>query len=81
MKKVKAKDFDAAFDRGEDVTKYLDNSKARRVNAELRRVNIDFPAWVISSLDKEARRLGITRQSLVKMWIAEKFDQDNQASD
>ena len=73
MKKVKAKDFDDAFDRGEDVTEYLDKSKARRVNAELKRVNIDFPVWVIDSLDKEARRLGITRQSLVKMWIADKF--------
>jgi len=81
MKKVKAKDFDAAFDRGEDVTKYLDKSKVRRVNAELKRVNIDFPIWVISSLDKEARRLGITRQSLVKMWIAEKFKDDNHASE
>ena len=77
MKKVKAKDFDAAFDRGEDVTQYLDKSKARRVNAELKRVNIDFPVWVIASLDKEARRLGITRQSLVKMWIAEKFNRDS----
>ena len=74
MKRIKAKDFDTAFDSGKDVTKYLDKSKARRVNERLRRVNIDFPAWVISSLDKEARRLGITRQSLVKMWIAEKFD-------
>ena len=81
MKKVKAKDFDAAFDRGDDVTKFLNKSKTRRVNAELKRVNIDFPVWVISSLDKEARRLGITRQSLVKMWIAEKFKKDNQASE
>ena len=81
MKKIKAKDFDAAFDSGEDVTKHLDRSKARRVNEELRRVNIDFPAWVISSLDREARRLGITRQSLVKMWIAEKFAKDNQVNE
>jgi hypothetical protein len=81
MKKVKAKDFDDAFDRGEDVTKYLDKSKVRRVNAELKRVNIDFPVWVIDSLDKEARRLGITRQSLVKMWIAEKFKIDSQIVD
>ncbi|MFO0415709.1 MAG: type II toxin-antitoxin system BrnA family antitoxin [Pseudomonadota bacterium] len=81
MKKVNAKDFDDAFDRGEDVTKYLDKSKARRVNAELKRVNIDFPVWVIDSLDKEARRLGITRQSLVKMWIAEKFKSDNKVSE
>ena len=50
-KKVKAKDFDDAFDRGDDVIKHLDKSKARRVNEDLRRVNIDFPAWVISSLD------------------------------
>lgn len=77
MKKTNAKDFDDAFDRGEDVTKFLDKSKARRVNAELKRVNIDFPVWVIESLDREARRLGITRQSLVKMWIAEKFKSDN----
>ncbi len=78
MKKIKAKDFDDAFDRGEDVTQNLDISKARRVNTELKRVNIDFPVWVIDSLDREARRLGITRQSLVKMWIAEKFRTDNQ---
>lgn len=77
MKKVKARDFDSAFDGGGDVTQHLDLSKARRVNAELRRVNIDFPVWVIASLDKEARRLGITRQSLVKVWIAEKFKQDD----
>ena len=81
MKKVKAKDFDSAFERGEDVTQYLDKSKARRVNTELRRVNIDFPVWVIESLDKEARRLGVTRQSLVKMWIAEKFSHDSKAID
>ncbi len=80
MKKIKAKDFDAAFDRGEDVTKHLDKSKDRRVNSELKRVNIDFPVWVITRLDKEARRLGITRQSLVKMWIADKFKGDSQAS-
>ena len=81
MKKVKTKDFDAAFDRGDDITKHLNTSKKRRVNEELRRVNIDFPAWVIDSLDREARRLGVTRQSLVKMWIAEKFDQNNPVTD
>jgi hypothetical protein len=72
MKKVKAKDLDAAFDRGEDVTKHLDKKKMRRAGNELKRVNIDFPIWVVESLDKEAARLGVTRQSLVKMWIAEK---------
>lgn len=73
MKKIKTKDFDTAFDRGEDISKYLDKTKARRVNTTLKRVNIDFPVWVIESLDKEARRLGVSRQSLVKMWIAEKI--------
>ncbi|MGI6525379.1 MAG: type II toxin-antitoxin system BrnA family antitoxin [Bdellovibrionota bacterium] len=79
MEKIKAKDFDATFKRGDDVTQYLDKSKARRVNTELKRVNIDFPVWVIASLDKEARRFGAARQSLVKMWIAEKFSQKDGA--
>lgn len=74
MKKIKSKDFDSAFDKGEDVSKHLNKSKKRRVNEQLRRVNIDFPSWVIDSLDKEAKRLGVSRQALVKMWIAEKFD-------
>lgn len=69
---MKAKDFDKAFDRGEDVTKHLDLSKAKRTNAQ-RRVNIDFPLWVIEALDTESERLGVSRQSLVKMWIAERI--------
>lgn len=73
---MKAKDFDAAFEKGENVTKRLDKSKARRVNEELRRVNIDFPAWVIAALDREASRLGVTRQSLVKIWIAERLERE-----
>ena len=80
MRKIKTKDFDEAFDRGDSVTKFLYKSKARRVNEELKRVNIDFPVWVIASLDREARRLGISRQSLVKMWIAERFSQGGQTS-
>lgn len=75
MKKIKAKNFDKSFDKGESVIKHLNVSKKRKVNEELKRVNIDFPAWVIESLDKEARRLGVSRQSLVKMWIAERFEQ------
>ena len=64
--KIKAKKLDEAFDSGEDVSAYLDKSKARRVNETQKRVNIDFPVWVIAGLDREARRLGVTRQSLVK---------------
>lgn len=73
MKKIKAKDFDRAFDEGRDVEKFLDKRTTRRVNSELKRVNIDFPLWVVERLDIEAKRLGVTRQSLVKMWIAERF--------
>ena len=71
---MKAKDFDKKFDRGEDVTAHLDMSKARRPGEEQRRVNVDFPVWMISSLDREARRLGVTRQSIIKVWIAERLE-------
>lgn len=72
---MKAEDFDARFDRGEDVTGELDLSKARRPGQEQRRVNVDFPAWMIDGLDREARRLGVTRQSIIKVWIADHLDQ------
>ena len=68
---MKAKDFDAAFDDGEDITSQLDLSKKRRPELKQRRVNVDFPVWLIHQLDKEAKRLGVTRQSIIKMWLAE----------
>ncbi|MFQ5799999.1 MAG: type II toxin-antitoxin system BrnA family antitoxin [Bacteroidota bacterium] len=71
---MKAKDFDKQFDEGSDVSKYLDISKARRPEHEPRRVNVDFPCWMIHSLDKEAKRLGVTRQSVIKMWLAERLE-------
>jgi hypothetical protein len=71
---MKARDFDRAFDAGEDVTAHLDISKARRPGQEQRRVNVDFPAWMIESLDREAQRLGVTRQSIIKVWIAERLE-------
>ena len=70
---MKAKDFDKAFEAGEDLTEHLDYSKARRVNQSAKRVNIDFPVWIVEKLDKQSRKLGITRQALVKVWIAEKL--------
>jgi hypothetical protein len=70
---MKASDFDAAFDAGEDIMEYLDLTTATRPNLEARRVNVDFPAWVVAGLDREAARLGVTRQSVIKMWIAEKL--------
>lgn len=71
MKKISTKEFDKLFDEGGDITPYLDISRMRRPNIELRRVNVDFPTWMVNSLDKEATRLGVTRQSLIKLWIAE----------
>lgn len=73
---MKAKSFDAKFDKGEDVTGVLDLSKARRPLQEQRRVNVDFPTWMIESLDREAGRLGVTRQSVIKVWLAERLEQN-----
>ena len=72
--KTKASEFDRAFDEGEDVTDRLDLDKARRVHYETRRVNVDFPDWMIRAMDHEARRLGVTRQALIKMWISNQLD-------
>jgi hypothetical protein len=72
---MKAKKFDADFDRGKNVTAALDLSKARRPLQEQKRVNVDFPTWMIESLDKEAGRLGVTRQSIIKVWLAERLEQ------
>ena len=71
---MKAKDFDRKFDQGEDITSHLDFSKARRLGMEQKRVNVDFPEWMIESLDREAKRLGVTRQSIIKIWIAERLE-------
>ena len=71
---MKAKSFDAKFDKGEDVTGVLDLSKARRPLQQQRRVNVDFPTWMIESLDREAGRLGVTRQSIIKVWLAERLE-------
>ena len=70
---MKATEFDRRFDEGEDVSTELDWSAARRPNVETKRVNVDFPVWVVEGLDRQASRLGVTRQSLIKMWIAEKL--------
>lgn len=71
--KMKAEKFDEAFDSGEDLSDIVDWQAARRPNLELKRVNVDFPAWVVSGLDKQAKRLGVSRQALIKLWIAERL--------
>lgn len=70
---MKAEEFDKRFDEGEDVSQYLDISKARRPVQEQKRVNVDFPLWMIQRLDKEAKRLGVPRQSIIKLWVAERL--------
>ena len=72
---MKAKTFDRKFDEGQDVASALDLTTRRRPTQEQRRVNVDFPTWMIESLDHEAARLGVTRQSIMKVWIAERLEQ------
>ena len=71
---MKARDLDRKFDAGEDISEFLDLLKARRPGQEQKRVNVDFPIWMIRALDKEARRLGVPRQSLIKVLIARHLD-------
>jgi hypothetical protein len=71
---MKTSELDKRFDAGEDITSELELDKARRPNREQRRVNVDFPVWMVDSLDREARRLGVTRQSIIKVWIAERLE-------
>ena len=68
---MKAKQFDETFDRGGNVTHFLDHSKARRPEEEQKRVNVDFPAWMVKGLDREAVKLNVSRQAVIKMWIHE----------
>ena len=77
---MKAKDFDQKFDAGEeDIIADLDLSTAVRPNQSQKQVNVDFPVWMIDSLDREASRIGVTRQSMIKMWLAEKLEITNEA--
>ncbi len=77
---MKASELDKRFDDGEDITGHLDRENTTRLGREVRRVNVDFPLWMVESLDREARRLGVTRQSIIKVWIAEKLEQQPKAS-
>lgn len=72
---MKAKSFDKKFEEGKDISENLDISKSRRPLQEQKRVNVDFPIWMIESLDKEASRLGVTRQSIIKVWLSERLQQ------
>ena len=71
---MKAKVFDQQFDEDINITQSLDVAKAKRVLQEQKRVNVDFPTWMIESLDREAGKLGVTRQSIIKVWLAERLE-------
>ena len=82
MSKITAKEFDEKFDNGEDITEHLNFENAVRLKdiktlkTETRKVNVDFPEWIIESLDKEAKKIGVTRQSIIKVWIAERLKEE-----
>jgi hypothetical protein len=70
---MKANEFEQRFEAGEDILDALDLSKARRVAQGQKRINVDFPAWMVESLDREASRVGVSRQSIIKVWLAERL--------
>ena len=82
MKTITAKEFDKKFDNGEDISEYLDFSNAiklkdiKRLKTETKKVNVDFPEWIIESLDQEAKKIGVTRQSIIKVWIAQRLKEE-----
>ncbi|QTF93307.1 CopG family transcriptional regulator [Halomonas sp. BM-2019] len=72
---MKARELDTRFDDGDDILDELDLTQAKRPLREQKRVNVDFPLWMLDSLDREAARLGVTRQSIIKIWLAERLEQ------
>jgi hypothetical protein len=78
---MNSSELDQRFDNGESILDALDLSQARRQRLELRSVNIDFPLWMVEQLDREASRLGVSRQSIIKMWLAERLDRSLQPLD
>jgi hypothetical protein len=76
---ITAKEFDERFDSGEDISAYVDPASIKRPGLESRRVNVDFPDWIIRSLDMEAGTIGVSRQSLIKLWISERLQAERKA--
>lgn len=78
---MNSSELDQRFDNGDSILETLDLSHARRQRLELKRVNVDFPLWMVEQLDREASRMGVTRQSIIKMWLAERLDRKLHPSD
>nr|WP_283646130.1 CopG family transcriptional regulator [Alteromonas macleodii] len=72
---MKAKNFEDKFENGDEVLQHLDLSKAKRPMQKQKRINVDIPEWMVDSLDREAGRVGVTRQSIIKVWLAERLEQ------
>jgi len=77
---MKAKNFDGKFDDGKSILSSLDLTKAKRSSRDQKRVNVDFPKWMIEALDREAKRLNVTRQSIIKIWLAERLEKQTLAA-
>ena len=77
---MKAAEFDRKFDEGEDISAWVDPKSIERPGLTPRRVNVDFPEWVIANLDIQSRRIGVSRQSLIKLWISERLQQERNAN-
>jgi hypothetical protein len=75
---ITAQEFDERFDAGEDITPYIDKSSIHRPSLELRRVNVDFPEWIIEKLDLQSKLIGVSRQSLIKLRVSERIQQEHQ---
>lgn len=73
---MKAEELDELFDSGEDITKHLDMSTLTKNGMQTKKVNVDFPEWIVNSLDLEAKKIGVTRQSIIKVWIAERLKEE-----
>jgi hypothetical protein len=73
-----AQEFERKFDEGEDITPYIDKASIRRPGLEARRVNVDFPEWIIDKLDLQSKLIGVSRQSLIKLWVSERIQQEHQ---
>ena len=76
---MKAEQLDDIFESGEDLLAHLDLSTARRLNLQQKRINVDLPIWMIENLDREADRVGVTRQSIIKVWLAERLKMERSA--
>jgi hypothetical protein len=73
-----AQEFEKQFDDGEDITPHIDPSSIHRPGLQARRVNVDFPEWIIEKLDMQSRLIGVSRQSLIKLWVSERIQQEHQ---